>query len=42
MVIFIQELKLSDETCNEPEQEVLEVLVVIVVVSIASEKVTEI
>ena len=33
-------LKLSDETCREPEHVVFEVLVVIVVVSIASLKVT--
>ena len=33
-------LKLSEETCREPEHVVLEVLVVIVVVSIASLKVT--
>ena len=40
--IFTQVLKLSEETCIEPEHEVLEVLVVIVVVSIASLKVMEI
>ena len=33
-------LKLSEETCREPEHVVFEVLVVIVVVSIASLKVT--
>ena len=33
-------LKLSEETCSEPEHVVLEVLVVTVVVSIASLKVT--
>ena len=33
-------LKLSEETCREPEHVVFEVLVVIVDVSIASEKVT--
>ena len=33
-------LKLSDETCREPEHVVFEVLVVTVDVSIASEKVT--
>ena len=33
-------LKLSEETCREPEHVVFEVLVVIVVVSIASENVT--
>ena len=33
-------LKLSEETCREPEHVVFEVLVVIVVVSIDSEKVT--
>ena len=35
-------LKLSDETCREPEHVVFEVLVVTVVVSIASEKVTDV
>ena len=35
-------IKLSDETCSDPEQFVFEVYVFIVVVSIASEKVTEI
>ena len=35
-------LKLSEETCKDPEHVVLEVLVVTVVVSIASEKVTAI
>ena len=40
--ICIQVLKLSDDNWIEPEQEVFEVFVVIVVVSIASEKVTEI
>ena len=34
--------KLSEETCSDPEHVVLEVLVVTVVVSIDSEKVTEI
>ena len=38
--IFTHVLKLSDETCREPEHVVFEVLVVIVVVSIASLKVT--
>ena len=38
--IWTQELKLSDETCREPEHVVFEVLVVIVVVSIAALKVT--
>ena len=40
--ICTQELKLSEETCSDPEHVALEVLVVIVVVSIASEKVTAI
>ena len=35
-------LKLSEETCREPEHVVLEVLVVTVVVSMASEKVTDV
>ncbi len=39
--IWTQELKLLDETWNEPEQEVLEVLVVTDVLSIASENVTK-
>ena len=39
--IWIHELKLSDETWNDPEQEVLVELVVTVELSIASEKVTE-
>ena len=38
--IWIQVLKLSDETCRVPEQDVFDVLVVMVVVSISSEKVT--
>ena len=38
--IWTQVLKLSEETCREPEHVVFEVLVVIVVVSIASLKVT--
>ena len=40
--IWTQELKLSEDTWKEPEQVVFEVLVVTEVVSIASEKVTEI
>ena len=40
--IWIQVLKLSEETCSDPEQVVLDVLVVTVVVSIASLKVTAI
>ena len=40
--ICTQELKLSEETCRVPEHVVLEVLVVINVLSIASEKVTAI
>ena len=40
--IFTHVLKLSDETCREPEHVVFEVLVVTVVVSIASEKVTDV
>ena len=40
--IWIQVLKLSEETCSDPEHVVLEVLVVTVVVSIASLKVTAI
>ena len=40
--ICIQELKLLEDNTNEPEQEVFEVLVVTEVLSIASEKVTEI
>ena len=40
--IFTHVLKLSEETCKDPEHVVLEVLVVTVVVSIASEKVTAI
>ena len=40
--IRTQELKLSEDTCNDPEQVVFEVLVVIEVVSIVSEKVTEV
>ena len=39
--IRTQELKLSEDTCNVPEQEVYEVLVVTEVVSMDSEKVTE-
>jgi len=39
--ICTQVLKLSEETCSEPEHVVFEVLVVTVVVSIASLKVTE-
>ena len=39
--IRTQELKLSEDTCNDHEQVVFEVLVVIEVVSIVSEKVTE-
>jgi len=39
--IRTQELKLSEETCRVPEQEVFAVLVVVEVLSIASEKVTE-
>ena len=38
--IWIQVLKLSDETCRVPEQDVFDVLVVMEVVSISSEKVT--
>ena len=38
--IWIQVLKLSDETCRVPEQDVFDVLVVMVLVSISSEKVT--
>ena len=38
--ICTHELKLSEETCSEPEHVVFEVLVVTVVVSIASLKVT--
>ena len=40
--ILTQVLKLSEETWNEPEQEVFDVSVVTEVVSIVSEKVTEI
>ena len=40
--ICTQVLKLSEETCGEPEHVVLEVLVVTVVVSMASEKVTDV
>ena len=40
--ICTQELKLSEDNWNEPEQDVLSVLVVTDVVSIASENVTEI
>ena len=40
--IWIQVLKLSEDTWKVPEQEVSEVFVVTEVVSIASEKVTEI
>ena len=40
--IWTQELKLSEDTWKEPEQEVFEVLVVTEVVSIASLKVTAI
>ena len=40
--ICIQELKLFEETCRVPEHVGLEVLVVTVVVSMASEKVTAI
>ena len=39
--IRTQELKLSEDTCNDPEQVVYEVLVVTEVLSIDSEKVTE-
>ena len=39
--ILTQVLKLSEENCSEPEQVVSDVLVVAEVVSIASEKVTE-
>ena len=39
--ICTQVLKLSEDTCNVPEHEVSEVLVVIEVLSIKSEKVTE-
>ena len=39
--IWTQELKLSEDTCNDPEQVVFEVLVVTEVVPIDSEKVTE-
>ena len=39
--IWIQELKLFDDTCMLPSQSVSEVLVVIVELSIPSEKVTE-
>ncbi len=39
--ICTQLLKLSEDNCNEPEQVVFEVLVVTEVVSIASEKLTE-
>ena len=37
----MQELKLFDDNCRDPEQDVFDVFVVIVVVYIASEKVTE-
>ena len=40
--IRTQELKLSEDTCNDPEQVVFEVLAVTDVLSIALEKVTEI
>ena len=40
--ICTHELKLSEETCKTPEHVVLEVLVVTVVVSMASEKVTDV
>ena len=40
--IYTHVLKLSEETCSDPEHVVLEVLVVTVVVSMASEKVTAI
>ena len=40
--ICTQELKLFEETCRVPEHVVLEVLVVTVVVSMASEKVTDV
>ena len=40
--IFTHVLKLSDETFREPEHVVLEVLVVTVVVSMDSEKVTDV
>ena len=39
--IWIQELKLSEDTWKEPEQEVFEVLVVTEVLSIIFENVTE-
>ena len=39
--IRTQELKLSEDTCNDPEQVVYEVLVVTEVVSMDSKKVTE-
>ena len=39
--ILTQVLKLSEDNANEPEQDVFDVLVVIEVLSIASEKVTE-
>ena len=39
--IRTQELKLSEDTCNDPEQVVFDVLVVTEVVPIDSEKVTE-
>jgi len=38
--IWIQVLKLSDETCRVPEQDGFDVLVVMVVVSISLEKIT--
>ena len=40
--IFTHVLKLSEETCSDPEHVVLEILVVTVVVSMASEKVTDV
>ena len=40
--IWTQELKLSEDTWNDPEHEVPDEFVVTVVVSIVSEKVTEI
>ena len=40
--IWTQLLKLSEDNCNDPEQVVFEVLVVTEVLSIDSEKVTEI
>ena len=40
--ICTQLLKLSDDSCKEPEQVVFEVFVVMVLLSIASEKVTAI